>query len=245
MSMEELSSPERQLKVKRKVYCKEFGHEDRALKFYCETCDRLICRYCMDFKHLRPDHVCHVAKTIVHKHRELLAASNENLENQLEKAERFSTQLSFATNRVEMATLDVKSKVVAVKERILQMVSDELERKSKDMMTDIDEIQGEKLVKLKRHTEKTNAHVKDINRCIQRSAKLLQEGTDEEVILTKKTVNDDERKIRGHSLKNFKVPVTEFAVQLVGYNEEKGDVAKLLAKVNAMMGYIYKGKSLQ
>ena len=36
LSINELNSPEGQAKIKSKLYCKK--HQDKTLKFYCETC---------------------------------------------------------------------------------------------------------------------------------------------------------------------------------------------------------------
>ena len=36
LAINELSSPEAQAKIKSKLYCKK--HQDKTLKFYCETC---------------------------------------------------------------------------------------------------------------------------------------------------------------------------------------------------------------
>jgi hypothetical protein len=241
--MEELSKPDKRLEVKGKVHCKEFGHEERALKFYCGTCDLLICRYCMDFNHPRPEHVCNVVKAVAHKNRELVTASNKNLEKQLEKAEQYLTQLSFATNRVEMATQDGKSKVVALKEGMLKMINDQLEEKSKDMIADIDRIQDVKLGKLKRQTEDTKAYVTNIEGCIQSSAKLLEEGTDEEMILTKKRVHDAEERILAQSSKHSKLPVTKnFGVKVTDHSYVPGAIASILTSLTSLMGNVNNGK---
>ncbi|XP_028399258.1 E3 ubiquitin-protein ligase TRIM56-like [Dendronephthya gigantea] len=62
LTMEELSKPENRKKIKNKMYCNE--HPGEILKVYCETCDQLICRDCMDFKHVKPDHSCFLIKDV-------------------------------------------------------------------------------------------------------------------------------------------------------------------------------------
>ncbi len=56
LTMEELSKPENRKKINDKMYCNE--HSGMILKVYCETCDKLICRDCMDFNHLKQGHSC-------------------------------------------------------------------------------------------------------------------------------------------------------------------------------------------
>jgi hypothetical protein len=50
LTMENLSKPENRKKIKDKMYCNE--HSGKKLEVYCETCDQLLCKDCMDFKHI-------------------------------------------------------------------------------------------------------------------------------------------------------------------------------------------------
>ena len=50
-----------------KSYCRK--HKRKKLKLYCETCEEIICSYCMAFEHVRPDHVCSALEDIAGKKR--------------------------------------------------------------------------------------------------------------------------------------------------------------------------------
>jgi hypothetical protein len=241
-TMEGLSKHENHLKTKRKMFCKELGHEDRALKFYCETCDKLICRYCMDFKHYKQGHTCRIAKEIAHKNRELLAVSNDNLKNLLEEGEAFLTQLSFVTKRVDMHAQDAKSEFAARKETIVKQFSDSLEKKKKKLNAKIDEIQGDKLQKLKQHADKTKIYVTSIRRCVQSSTKLLDEGTDEEIISLRKTLHDSEEKLVAQRSNHFNVPVTDLNVHYSNFKINENSMDFILGQAQPLMGKIRDGK---
>ena len=241
-TMEGLSKHENHLKTKRKMFCKELGHEDKALKFYCETCDKLICRYCMDFKHYKQGHTCRIAKEIAHKNRELLAASNKNLKNLLEEGEVFLKQLSLVTKRVDMHAQDAKSEFGARKGTTLKLIHDGFERKCKELNDKVDEIQGEKLQKLKQHEDKTKAYVTSIQQCTRTSIKLLDEGTDEEIISLRKTIHDNEEKLVAQRSNRFKVPVTDLNVHYSNFNVNEMHIADILENAIAIMAQIEEGK---
>lgn len=47
-TIEESAKPEDRTKAREKGRCEK---HDKYLKFYCETCETLLCRYCMDLNH--------------------------------------------------------------------------------------------------------------------------------------------------------------------------------------------------
>ncbi|XP_028411863.1 E3 ubiquitin-protein ligase TRIM56-like [Dendronephthya gigantea] len=49
LTMEELAKPENQSRIKKISKCDQ--HPNKKLKYYCETCDQLMCRHCIDFEH--------------------------------------------------------------------------------------------------------------------------------------------------------------------------------------------------
>ena len=69
LTMEELSKPENQSKIKKISKCPE--HPKKKLKYYCETCDELICRHCMDFDHDKQHKFSPLEKAAQAKRKEL------------------------------------------------------------------------------------------------------------------------------------------------------------------------------
>ena len=63
-SVEELSTPESQLKMKRKLYCMK--HDDKVLEYYCETCKELCCIDCVVLNHQKPKHSCIGIREVTH-----------------------------------------------------------------------------------------------------------------------------------------------------------------------------------
>ena len=76
LTMEELSKPEKRRKIKDKMYCNE--HLGMILKVYCETCNQLICRDCMDFKHVKEGHSCVLVKDVANSYKEVLVSNRKH-----------------------------------------------------------------------------------------------------------------------------------------------------------------------
>ena len=76
----ELAKPENRAKARAKPRCEK---HNKVLKFYCETCKVLVCRYCMELNHPRPDHLWFPLPDVVVKHKEALKTSSAIFERQL------------------------------------------------------------------------------------------------------------------------------------------------------------------
>ena len=114
LTMEELSKPENQKKIRGKVYCNE--HSGKTLKVYCETCDKLICKDCMDFKHTKPNHSCFLVKDVSSKYKEELASKNKAVDSALNEGNAHLRKLSTATTQLDRAMLKMpKVKLCSVK----------------------------------------------------------------------------------------------------------------------------------
>ena len=115
LTMEELSKPENRKKIKDKMYCNE--HPGKKLKVYCETCDRLICKDCMDFKHVKPSHSCFLVKDVANNYKELLDSNNKVMKDALTEGNAFIHQLTRETERIDHEAENIKSQI-AQKKRI-------------------------------------------------------------------------------------------------------------------------------
>ena len=115
LTMEELSKPENRKKIKDKMYYNE--HPGKKLKVYCETCDRLICKDCMDFKHVKPSHSCFLVKDVANNYKELLDSNNRVMKDALTEGNVFIQQLTLETERIDHEAENIKSQI-AQKKRI-------------------------------------------------------------------------------------------------------------------------------
>ena len=109
LTMEELSKPENRKKIKDRMYCNE--HSGKKSKVYCETCDQLICKDCMDFKHVKQGHSCVLVKDIANNYKELLASNGKTMEDALTEGNAFLERLMLTTQQLGRNVENIKSKI--------------------------------------------------------------------------------------------------------------------------------------
>ena len=189
LTMEELSKPENRKKINDKMYCNE--HSGMILKVYCETCDQLICRDCMDFKHLKQSHSCFLVKDVANNYKELLASNNKAMEDALTKGNAFLRRLTLATERLDRDSENIRSQIVQKNDVVMKTVARMLEQKTKTLLNKVDEIHKVERAKLDKKAEETKLYVENVKGSVQLSKKLLGQGTEEEIISSQKMMLDN------------------------------------------------------
>ena len=189
LTMEELSKPENRKKINDNMYCNE--HSGMILKVYCETCDQLICRDCMDFKHLKQGHSCFLVKDVANNYKELLASNNQAMGDALTEGNAFLERLRLATARLDRDSENIKSQIVQKNDFVMKTVAGILEKKTKTLLNRVDEIHKVERAKLDRKVEEANLYVENIKGSVQLSKKLVDQGTEEEIISSQKMMLDN------------------------------------------------------
>ena len=205
LTMEELSKPENQKKIKDKMYCNE--HSGMILKVYCETCDQLICRDCMDFKHVKQSHSCFLVKDVANNYKELLDSNNKAMEDALTEGNAFIQRLTRETERIHHEAENIKSQIAQKKEFVAKQVNEMLDKKAENLLKRVDEIHKGKQEKLERQTEETKLYVENIKTSFQLSKKLVDQGTEEEIISSQKMMLDIANNLLEKREKYFKAPI--------------------------------------
>ena len=109
LTMEELSKPENRKKIVDRMYCSE--HTGKRLKVYCETCDQLICKDCMDFKHVKQGHSCVLVKDVANNYKELLVLNNKAMEDALTEGNAFVQRLTLTTKQLDRDDENAKNEI--------------------------------------------------------------------------------------------------------------------------------------
>ena len=210
LTMEELSKPENRMKINDKLYCKE--HSEMILKVYCETCDELICRDCMDFKHAKDGHSCFLVKDVVGKYKDLLASNKKEMEGALSEGNVLLQDLTLATGRLKHESEKIKSQILDNKEIVLKRVAEMLERKTEILLNKVDQICKTEQAKLDKQIEGTKLYVENVRTSVQLSKKLVDDGTDEEIISSQKMMLDNAHSLLSKSKDhlNVRIPPTNF-----------------------------------
>ena len=220
LTMEELSKPENRKKIQDQMYCNE--HSGMILKVYCETCDQLICRDCMDFKHVKPSHSCVLVKDVANKYKELLHSNNKSMDDALTEGNIFLLDLTLQTERLHEEAKNIKSQIIRKNDAVLKMVSQALNQKTRSLLDKVDHIYQLEQEKLKRQTEETKSYVQKIKTSVQLSKTLVDQGTDEEIISSQNMMLDNANNLLDKRQTNFNAKVSASSFSYTGRDSMVG-----------------------
>ena len=166
LSINELNSPEGQTKMKSKLYCRK--HQDKTLKFYCETCKvngfamvvsiflhgfPLVCLLNV----LTGTELYSLYGFNTHQTKSFMCVSGGSrwetkrnikincatLGEKLSEGKKALDNISGVMKSLEENATAVKDKVKQQKENVVKTVIDKLDERAKKMFEEVDEIYGE------------------------------------------------------------------------------------------------------
>ena len=194
LSLDELSKPENQAKMRGNLYCKQ--HKSKKLKFYCETCDELICRYCTDDEHQKPDHSWSLIGKVAEKGKQALIASCCVLETNLTEGKEAVTEILRKEESLELAKDQAKQSIIRRKDEILEEVTQQLNKKVKDLLAEYDKLYVTERNCLVQQEKDAKGFVEELQSYVNLAQGLLDRGTDEEIVSTVKSVKTSMDKLQ-------------------------------------------------
>ena len=207
LTMEELSKPENRKKINDKMCCNE--HSGMILKVYCETCDQLICRDCMDFKHVKQGHSCVLVKDVANNYKELLASNNKAMEDALTAGNAFLQRITLTTEQLDRDAENIRIQIEQKNDIVLKTVAGMLEQKTRTLLKKVEDIRKTERAKLDRKAEETKLYVDDIKTSVQLSKKLANQGSEEEIISSQKMMLDNANNLLTKREEYFKAPIPD------------------------------------
>ena len=126
------------MKMKDKMYCNE--HSGEKLKVYCETCDELVCRDYMDFKHAKQGHSYCLVKDVAGKYKELLASKDKTMNEVLKEGNVLLARLQHSAEKRDREVTNIKSKITKRKEFILKKVVEIWDQEEEFLLRKVHEI---------------------------------------------------------------------------------------------------------
>ena len=214
MPLNELRTRKEELAIKPKAKYAMCQKHELELNFYCETCDQLVCQYCIMKDHFKHDH--DTVKEMAAKHR-------KELDKIMEPVERMIDGLSIACKKI----INTRKKIVAQADDInkeidryyeevhrrLQQQRDELKKELCDAS-----IQNKKEVTLQleqmEHTQVQLESIKELKNAIKN-------GSDQEALLMKKQVTEDVKRISDSYNKLDTQPVQSATMEFIPVEEHK------------------------
>lgn len=190
LSIEEMTKPENQSKIKgsKILHCSK--HEGKKLKFYCETCEKVICRYCMDFDHTRPDHQCTPIENVVAKRKESLMISVSALEKKLVCGNGALQAISDVQENLKINAQNVKELISSDKERIKALFLQNLEENAQKKCDEVDEIWNKTQEGVVKHQNEIQSFVNEVAKSHELAKNILEHGTNVDIIETDRVVKE-------------------------------------------------------
>ena len=202
--------------------CKE--HEEQ-LKYYCETCDQLVCMYCTVKKHNGHHHDS--VKQMATKHRnELkkitdsvegmiknLSEGHDNIEKMMKKTRRRGEEVD---KKIDRYYDELLQKLMKQKDEVKQQARDAVSQKEKAMITQLEEVTSMQ-AKLMSMKELTDA---------------LEQSSDQEALSAKKQVTDRVHQLTNAYKKVNIQPVESAAMDFVPTKDPFPVFGHLFAYVN-------------
>ena len=128
----EVLSMQNPSKTKAKSYCKK--HSGKKLKLYCETCEELICTYCVVFEHVRPDHICLPLEEIAERKREELKKKWKGLQETIFDTQKQTRSLKEHIECLSSNFNETERLIREKRQQLLKNLQDKVDKKTNSMI---------------------------------------------------------------------------------------------------------------
>ena len=217
MPLNELRSRKEGITIKPKSKFALCQEHELELNFYCETCDQLVCQYCIMKDHFKHDH--DTVKKMATKHRKQLDKIVEPVEKMIERLSVANNKVSNTRDKIETQADDIDKEIDRYYEELhrrLQQQRDELKKelheacrqKKKEVTLQLEQME---------HTQAQLQSIKELNGA-------MKNGSDQEALLMKKQVADDVKRISDSYDKLDTQPLQYVIMEFVPVEEYKKSI---------------------
>ena len=214
MPLNELRTRKEELAIKPKAKYAMCQKHELELNFYCETCDQLVCQYCIMKDHFKHDH--DTVKEMAAKHRKELDKIIEPVEKMIDGLSLACKKIINTGKKIGAQANDIDKEIDRYYEELhkrLQHQRDELKKELRDVST-----QKKKEVTLQlEHVEHTQAQLESIKEL----KNAIKNGSDQEALLMKKQVTEDVKRISDSYNKLDIQPVQSATMKFIPVEEHK------------------------
>ena len=187
LTLEELTKPENRGKARGKPRCEKHG---KVLKFYCETCKVLVCRYCVDMKHQWPEHTWFPLADVVVQHKKSLKTSSAIFQKQMNEAVQSNMKIQHALETLKNNTTKAKDDIMQQQQEILSAFTKNLEEETAILLGQVDKKYNDANEPLVKQQANVKAYLERTKSCLVFSKNIICNGSDEEILTLKHEVED-------------------------------------------------------
>ena len=233
LSVDELSNPESQPKMKSKLYC--IKHKEEVLKYYCETCKELCCIDCFVLNHQKENHSCVAVSDVAQKQRETLQSSCSTFDEKLSEGNEALNNICKVMKSLEKNVKTAKDQIKEQKENILKFVGEKLEDRVKKLNEELDKFYGELHSELSEQHDEITEYLHKLKMTMPLPKNLLKKGSIEEMLSSQKLIDENIEKLRNDEPEDL-VAVNDGVIQYVPGNIENIDVNQIVDKLGCVKG---------
>ena len=196
------------------VVCQEHELE---LDFYCETCDQLVCHYCIVKDHLKHNH--DTVKKMATKHRKKLDKITEPIEKMIEELSVARKNANDIQDKIAVHSDDVHKEIDRYYQELHQQLQQQRDKLKKELHEACRQKKKEVTLQLEQmeHTKAELEGIKKLNGA-------MKNGSDQEALLMKKQLFDDIRRISENWNKLDALPVQSATMKFVPVEEYKNSM---------------------
>ena len=181
--LDEMESVEEKLKSMICEYnCNEQNHEKQVLDFYCETCNKPICNYCVVSQH-KEHTFCPLSKA-AHEQRTEMKKLQESVCNILHKLDNATNSTDKMKQQVEASK---KSATFSIKS-LFEELHHTLQERENTLLTVVDKIAETKSKALQLQIDGFKTLQKDITLSNDMMTRVLQTNSDQQVVALRKVL---------------------------------------------------------
>jgi hypothetical protein len=212
LSVQELSNPESQVKMRSKLYCMK--HEDKILEYYCETCKELCCIHCLVLNHQKQNHSCVAVSELAQKQRETMQSSCTTLDEKLAEGKEALNNICEVMKSLEKNAKTAKDQIKEQKENILKIVAEKLDERAEKMKEEVDKVYGELHSALSKQHDEMKDYLDKVQASVSLPRNLLKRGSIEEILSSQKLIDEKIEKLSKQQPENL-AAVNDGSIQYV------------------------------
>jgi hemerythrin-like domain-containing protein len=187
LTLEELAKPENRAKAKGKPRCEK---HDKVLKFYCETCKVLVCRYCVDVNHPRPEHLFFPLADVVVQHKEALKTSSAIFEQQMNEAVQSNLKIEHAMEALKNNKAKSKDAIMHQQQEILNALTKLLEKEAAALFNAVDNKYNQANKPLMKQQADVKDYLEKAKSSLDFAKNIISNGSVDEIISLKHEVEE-------------------------------------------------------
>ena len=165
---------------KKIMFCSK--HPTKELDLYCETCEELICQHCTVRVHR--NHQYDLVTDAFQKHKDVLVASLQPVEQQLDTVTKSLTQLDTQCQQIT----DQREVLVGNIHKTIQQLHEALKVRKTELIGQLDQITQQKLKTLAAQRDQIEVVQTQLSSCLEFVKESLRTGSEGEILAMKKPV---------------------------------------------------------